>query len=117
MFISEHLQCILKCRHCSINFALSPSKSSISSRSSRKRRREVGWADIIQRMAAVKDQEVIISLFEKQLGPELTPELFLKMPSKCQNVLAGLGGLTGWGPTLVQQINQVSNRYLTAINF
>ena len=67
-------------------------------------------------MAAVKDQEVIISLFEKQLGPELTPELFLKLPSKCQNVLAELG-LTGWGPTLVQQINLVSNRYLTAINF
>ena len=46
----------------------------------------MGWANIIQQMVAVKDQEVI-SLFEKQLGPALTPELFLKLPSKCQNVL------------------------------
>ena len=35
----------------------------------------------------------------------MTPELFLKLPSKCQDTLAGLCGLTGWGPTLVHQIS------------
>ena len=52
-----------------------------------------------------RNQEAIISSFEGQLGPSLTHELFLKLPSKCQDTLAGLCGLTGWGPILVHQIS------------
>lgn len=55
-----------------------------------------------------RNQEAITSSFEGQLGPSLTPELFLKLPSKCQDTLAGLCGLTGWGPTLVHQIITIS---------
>ena len=83
-------------------------------RSSRKRRREVGWAEIIHGIPTIKDQQAVITSFER-LGP--TPEILTGFSSDNQEVTAQACGLTGWGPTPVQQINLVSNRYLTAINF
>ena len=77
------MQCILKYRHCSINFTLSLSFSELKNHQKLQKAPKGRW-----------DGE---TLFTK--WPEL----------KKKNMLAGLGNLTGWGPALAELIKDVSN--------
>ena len=111
LFILEHLQCILKC---SIDHTLSLFLE-YEHKKLKKRRREVGWAEIIEGLPGISDTQGVISKFEN-LAP-VTPELFMKLPQLIQDWMVTVCGVTGWRAQLVQQINLVSNRVFNCYQF
>ena len=59
------------------------------------------WDTVFQQLFSLCQFSFEVFSSFSLLGPALTPNLFLKLPLNCQNVLAQLGGLTGWGPTFI----------------
>ena len=86
---------------------------SVSTGSSRKRRREVGWPEVVQCLVGLdKPQEVL----DKMIVSVITPQQFMDTTEDSRRYFAVLWGITGWETTLKECIKEVSNRYLTAID-